>query len=235
MSARGADEGRVRAFLAVELGDEARACAVATSVAMREGPGGDSVRWSRSEALHVTLRFLGDVPLEPVAGVDDEGNEVATPGVGEIGGRVAAEVAASGPFTLRLGEPIAFPSKRAPRVVALDLVPHAPLEALASSVERAVVALGFEPERRAFRPHVTLGRLRRGARPSEARPLFDFNEEDEELARVETEASFSVDEVVLFRSELKPTGSVHTALERISLSGPRVVSGDSVPHQGATH
>lgn len=182
----------LRTFFAVELGDNARAEALRCIERLHAAPGGDRVRWVRPEALHVTLRFLGDVPAD------------AVPVLAEQVGRQAAKLA---PFELALGDLHAFPNARRPRVVALDLAPEQPLAELAAASERGVVAAGLEPERRRFRPHLTLGRLR-GARCPDT--------DGQDVAP----SPFRVDEVVLFRSELRPQGSLYTPLERVSLGGP---------------
>ena len=182
----------IRAFFAAEISDDARRAAAALIRELREAPDGDEVRWVRPETLHVTLRFLGDVEPDRVA---------------ELAARVGEALADAAPFELRLGEAVAFPSPRRPRVVALGVAPEEPLVELAGRVERGVVAAGLPPEERRFRAHLTLGRLRGRRLP--------------ELASVPApEASpFAVDEVVLFSSELRPEGALHTPLERIALGG----------------
>ena len=216
--------GKIRAFLAVELDGETRAAAAGTAATLREGVAGRTVRWTRPEAYHVTLRFLGDIH-------DAEA----------LSERVAAEVAPHTPFDLQLGELMAFPSKRRPRVVVLDVVPHAPLEALAASVERAVVDLSLQESldegldrdgasprdvrasEQRFRPHLTLGRVRRDAELREAAALFDAEEGGASSLVSATGGPESpvcpVSEVVLFRSDLQPSGAVHTALARMALTG----------------
>jgi 2'-5' RNA ligase len=151
------------------------------------------VRWVRPETFHVTLRFLGDVEVSRIAA---------------LARQVVERTAEIRPFALRLGGARAFPSPRRPRVVVLDLAPAAPLEALAAAVEGGVVAAGFEPESRPFRPHLTLGRVRgAGERLPRELPSPDG-------------AEFDVTEAVLFRSELRPGGALHTPLERFSLHHP---------------
>jgi 2'-5' RNA ligase len=159
---------------------------------LRARPGGDAVRWVPPENLHVTLRFLGD--LEPAR-------------VASLAAHVRAQTAALAPFALQLGALASFPPGRRPRVVVLELAPEAPLAALAEAVERGVVAAGCAPEPRAFRGHLTLGRVReRGAPPS--------------LAELTVPpAVFEVTESVLFASELHPSGSRYTPLERVPLGG----------------
>ncbi len=186
--------GAIRAFFAIELGAAARRAAADLARRLRECPGGDGVRWVRPEALHVTLRFLGDIDPARAAA---------------LAGRARRELAALRPFALRLGPAELFPTPRRPRVVALRLEPAAPLEELAGAVERAVVAEGFAPEARGFRAHLTLGRVQERRFPSVAGAKLPAEE-------------FAVEEAVLFRSELSPAGSRYTPLERIPLAGASI-------------
>jgi 2'-5' RNA ligase len=133
------------------------------------------------------------------------------------------------PFALRLGSAGLFPTPRRPRVVALGLEPAAPLEELAGAVERAVVAEGFAPEERAFRAHLTLGRVT--ARPRSGRAASRRRAESgpphgrrfPSVAAAPLPAEeFAVEEAVLFRSELSPAGSRYTPLERIPLAGASI-------------
>jgi 2'-5' RNA ligase len=187
-------EGWIRAFFAIELGEAARRAAADVARRLRESPGGDGVRWVRPEALHVTLRFLGDIdPARPAA----------------LAGRAGLELAGLRPFRLRLGPVELFPLPRRPRVVALGLEPAAALAELAEAVERAVVAEGFAPEEHPFRAHLTLGRVRERRFP--------------EVAGVAVPAEeIAIEEAVLFRSELSPAGSRYTPLARVRLGGGSV-------------
>jgi 2'-5' RNA ligase len=185
-------KGAIRAFFAIELGAAARRAAAELAAALRERPGGDAVSWVRQENLHVTLRFLGDVDPARVA---------------SLAAQVRAQTAALAPFALRLGALASFPPGRRPRVVVLELAPEAPLAVLAEAVERGVVAAGCAPETRRFRGHLTLGRVWERGRP----PSLDGLSAEP--------AAFDVTESVLFASELHPSGSRYTPLERVCLSG----------------
>jgi 2'-5' RNA ligase len=182
----------IRAFVAVDLDAEARRAAADWLSRLRAGPDAAAVRWVRAEALHVTLRFLGNV---------------AAGRIQAIARAVGAEVARIAPFELALGPPKLFPSPRRPRVVALALEPEAPVAALAAAVERGVAAEGFEPEARRFRAHLTLGRI-----PGARAPALP-------AAADAPRVRLRVGEVVLFRSELSPSGSRYTPLERMPLGG----------------
>lgn len=193
---RVASDERVRVFFALELAAALREEAGRAADALRERVGaaaGLDVRWTRPEAWHVTLRFLGDI---------------ATSRLGELLAAAGEALVALAPFELRLGEGIAFPPRRA-RVLALDLVPHAPLVAAAAALERVAVDCGFEAEKRAFAPHLTLGRVRRG------------NLRAGEIPAVAAagRAVQSVREVALLRSELQRTGARYTPLGRIAFGG----------------
>ncbi|HXV36406.1 MAG TPA: RNA 2',3'-cyclic phosphodiesterase [Myxococcota bacterium] len=182
----------MRAFLAIDLGSEARAAAAAIAAALRALPNGDAVGWVRAENYHVTLRFLGEIDPARVA---------------RLAGCVREQTAALRPFRLELGGAHAFPSRRRPTALVLDVGPSGPLEALAEAVERGVVAAGFEPEARAFRAHLTLGRLHGARFPAVTGTVTSGGE------------SCAVDEVVLFKSELQPSGASYTAIERTPLGG----------------
>jgi len=183
-------EDAIRVFFAVDLDDAARGAAGEVVRALAERRGGDGVRWVRPEALHVTLRFLGDIEPARVA-----------PLVERVGRAVAPLV----PFELALGAPGLFPGGRRPRVVAFEVEPADRLEALAAAVERGVVEAGFDPEERPFRAHLTLGRLR-GRRPPSLRGVAPPEG-----------VCFPVTEAVLFRSELSPSGATYTPLGQAEL------------------
>ncbi|WP_461209732.1 RNA 2',3'-cyclic phosphodiesterase [Desulfocurvus sp. DL9XJH121] len=103
------------------------------------------VTWTRPGNWHLTLKFLGDAPEEAVADI-----------------RAALAGVAFGPFSVRAGGAGYFPPRGEPRVFWVGLALGAEAVAgLAGEVERALAPLGFEPESRAYRPHLTLARVRR--------------------------------------------------------------------------
>ena len=181
----------LRTFFAMELGDDARRVAADVAERLTAEPGGDAVRWTRPEAYHVTLRFVGRTPVDRVV---------------EMARAVQSRIAGTAPFRLALGALHAFPSPRRPRVVVLDLTPAEPITALASAVEQGVVEAGFAPEERAFRPHLTIGRVREGTRRA---PRLHASLGPSEPA------PFDVASIVLFQSVLAAGGSRYTPLARI--------------------
>ena len=143
-----------------------------------------------SASLHVTLAFLGERPEEEV------------PGIGEATLACAAPVPG-----LRAAAPAWLPPRR-PRVLAVDLEDLAGgCLRLQRAVSDALEALGaYRPERRAFRPHVTVARVRKGERPSP------------ELPAPADLAPFDGYALTLFRSLLSPKGARYEALARSPLA-----------------
>jgi 2'-5' RNA ligase len=182
----------VRAFFAIDLDARARGAAAGVADQLRSCPGGDAVRWVREETLHVTLRFLGELDCSRID---------------RLAGCVREQTAALSPFRLQLGGVRPFPSRRRPLAVVLDVGPAEPLVELARAVERGVVAAGFDPEPRPFNAHLTLGRIR-GKRFSLV--TGDVTTSGE---------SCPVNEAVLFKSELQPSGAHYTPIERAPLGG----------------
>jgi 2'-5' RNA ligase len=183
----------IRAFFAVDLDPSAREAASAVVHALRRAPDGDHVRWVRPESLHVTLRFLGDIDFSQVDPLVDAVDEA---------------LAGHAPFEMTLGEARLFPNLRRPRVVVLGLDPEAPLAALAEAIECSVVAVGFAPEARRFRPHLTLGRIRGPEFPStDGAPT--------------PQAGCEIREAVLFRTKLHSSGARYVPLAHIPFGPDR--------------
>jgi 2'-5' RNA ligase len=189
-------EGAVRAFVAVLLPDDVRRRLAATIAEL--GPRAPGLAWVRAESLHLTLRFLGELPPEALGGVREA---------------VRAAATRSGPFTVALGGLGGFPSPRAPRVVWAGVTAGAAeLGVLHAALEAALIAQGIPGEARAFHPHVTLARARarRGAgglgRALGAGPGF---------------GEVDVTALHLMRSELDPRGARYSVLAEAPL-GDRV-------------
>jgi 2'-5' RNA ligase len=186
----------VRLFVAVNLPAAERRAAYEAAAPLRAGR--LPVKWVGEESIHVTLRFLGEVEAVRV-----------TP----IGEALAAAVRAVRPFGVGLGGVGAFPSLARPRVVWIGVERHPALELLANDVEKALMALDFEPELRPFHPHLTLGRADRSARPAA------FAGFEQLAAAVAYQGSTMVESVDLMQSVLGQRGATYTVLSRASLSG----------------
>ncbi len=193
-------EKKLRAFIAVELPPAARD-AVEGVIRDLRARTGDGVRWVRPEGVHLTLKFLGDIDAYTV------------PALSQALDRCAAPAA---PFDLCLEGVGAFPNARRPRVVWVGL--GGGLEALLGlqqSIEGELEALGYARERRAFTPHLTLGRVRDRLPPTQGRALSEALG----VVSVQPGVGMPVREVSLIKSDLRPSGAVYTRLHAAGLGG----------------
>jgi 2'-5' RNA ligase len=176
----------VRLFLALNLPPAVREALWAATEPLRDL--GLPVKWVRGEGIHVTLKFLGDVGEEREA---------------ELVGALARAASGGRALPLTVGGFGVFPDFRRPRVVWAGITAEPALEILQNHVEQEFAPLGFPTEARAFRPHVTLGRAAREARPR------DFTGLEEALAALEFAETALVGAVDLMQSTLQSGGAVY--------------------------
>ena len=185
----------MRLFLAINLPDDARAALDHETRPLREAAPG--LKWVAAERVHLTVRFLGEQPLERLAA---------------IRGAIDEATARHGEVPLALGGLGAFPNFRRARVVWLGVAPDPRLELLHHDVEDACVRLGLEPEGRPFRPHITLARVPQGAREEELRALHRL------VRSFHFEQVIEVLSVDLMVSELAPDGPRYRILHTSPLA-----------------
>ena len=152
---------------------------------------GADVKWVRPGAIHLTLKFLGSISGEDV--------EKLARSLGPV-------ISLWTPFELRIRGLGCFPSGRNPRVVWVG-IEQGSVEAssLQKAVEDQATEVGFPPESRAFKPHLTLGRVRSPKGKGSLTQAIE-NHRDVEIG------FFLASEVYLFKSELKPSGAIYTKL-----------------------
>jgi 2'-5' RNA ligase len=134
-----------RLFVAVPLTEAATTAVSAVVEPIRAAePEGRGVRWVRLDGLHLTLRFLGPTPEARVA---------------DLAAAVADVAAAARPFTVTIRGAGSFPPTGRPRTIWLDVRDGIePLEGLAARLDDRLADAGWQPDRRPFRPHLTLAR-----------------------------------------------------------------------------
>ena len=188
----------LRTFVAVELPGEVKQ--LAAQLIERLKPTTANVKWVTPDQMHWTLKFLGEVDLVDVNG---------------ICASVAAAVAPLAPFDVDVRGAGAFPDLVNPRTLWLGAGQGTEaFVGLHAAIERSLAALGFRAEQRRFRPHVTLGRVRRSENGlHELANLIQQNAEfDAGIA--------PVFEVTIFSSELGPKGPRYEPLGHAELKGP---------------
>lgn len=189
----------VRVFIAVELPSDLKSL-LRDFESKLIIPGFRCARWVDPAAIHLTLKFLGNV---------------STKILDEIKREVEIEVRKSRPFTLSIGETGCFPNLKRPRVFWIGLCGETDkLLALQANIDEATGKLGFPKESRPFTAHLTLARLRDDYSITEKKRFADAVEG----AAFGADYSMLVNSVSLIRSQLRPEGALYTRLSEFGLS-----------------
>ena len=195
-----ADGGKLRLFVAISVPEEIKGRLDKLQRELRERLGHSLISWTRSENIHLTLRFLGDV----------QSNRLE-----ELTGSLAAAIAPQVPLNLVVSGLGCFPNTRRPRVLWAGIHDEAgELPELARAVGRATDSFSSKPAGERFAGHLTLARIRQIGRDGSL-TLERFVQE----APTRDIGSWRTETVELIRSELHPTGSRYTILSQLPLRG----------------
>lgn len=154
------------------------------------------VKWVRPEQLHLTLRFIGEVPQKQLPSLASALAQVTVPA-----------------FNLQTDECGFFPNERRPQVFWLGLVPAPELLQMQAEIEKTLVSTGLPGETRPFMPHLTL--LRFKDRPRQEL-LTKLSQTFTELPQ----QRFLCSGFNLYSSLLTPTGAIHN-VESV-FPGPKI-------------
>lgn len=188
----------MRTFIAIELSENVRSALLELSARLRKSDVRAS--WVKSDAMHLTLRFLGEITTENVerlvAGLDEP-------------------YSAMEPFELTVKGTGAFPSFREPSVAWAGVEPLEGGLARAQTIaENAAQSIGLKSEKRRFHPHLTLARIKD---PAGASRLTSLLAREKDFAG----GSFQVESVTLFSSTLTPNGAVYERIKEFPFQCPR--------------
>jgi RNA 2',3'-cyclic 3'-phosphodiesterase len=187
----------IRTFVAVEASEAVRRRAEELIDALRVA--GADVKWVERQNMHLTLKFLGDVPSRDIP---------------EVCRAVQSAVAAAQPLELHLRGAGAFPSAGRPRTVWLGAAEgEEELAAVQHQVDLALRKLGHPKEDRRFEPHLTLGRVRGGGST-----IAELGRLLKQHAAFDA-GHFQIAEAIVFSSRLTAKGPIYAALCRAELSG----------------
>jgi 2'-5' RNA ligase len=187
----------IRSFIAINLPEATRQTLAAVQEQLKQY--GTGVRWVKPGSIHLTLKFLGNIDAAQVE---------------DIARAVAQEIRDQSPITLRPAGLGAFPSLRKPRVIWIGMKGEVQrLNEIQVRVDNSLEPLGFVREKRGFRPHLTIGRVKDRRR---LQSLVDAMV----TLDVEPFNSFDADEIILYKSDLRPTGAIYTKLHRMPLAAP---------------
>ena len=182
-----------RTFIAIELPPDVRSRVTQHIARLRQEQPNVRASWCRENNLHLTLRFLGNVPVADIP---------------KISAAVERATKSVSSFPLTFSGCGTFPPHGRPSVLWIG-TQAAGLQVLHAAVEKELAEAGFACESRPFHPHLTVARLREA---EGARSLAELHKNLEF-----TPVAFDVSEVVVFRSELLREGSMHTAISRHEL------------------
>jgi len=191
------DEKTIRAFLAIDPPEEVLQAIGGIQGRLQRLIRGE-LRWLRPEAIHLTLKFFGDITESAVA---------------DIAAVVERAAAGAAPFSFVIGGAGVFPDRRRPRVLWLGM--EGDVERLIGFQQRLdgeLGRVGFPPEERPFRPHLTLARVKS---PQGLTGLERALEKEEEYGA----GKFTASGIGLIRSELTPRGGVYTRLKWFPFAG----------------
>ena len=160
---------------------------------LRQTLGEDFIRWVPTHNLHLTLKFLGNIPISHL----------------EFIKRMLTQAAdSSSQFDLQISGFGSFPNSKRPRVLWVGVHTPATLATLQKALEECAHHLGYEKEERPFSPHLTLGRVRQGINVTELQKISNTISSFQ-LGKIGTAR---VDSVHLYKSDLNSEGSVYTKL-----------------------
>ncbi len=189
----------VRTFIAIQLPADIVRLMKTAQAQLQAAAQPGSARWVRVDGIHLTLKFLGPVPTSQIGAIT----------------QVMVSAARNIPlFSLTIGGAGCFPNLKRPRVVWIGVTePTGGLNSLQRALESALTPLGYPPEGKGFQPHLTLARAARDASPNDLRQLGEVVG----AANIGTLGQFTVNEIALIQSDLKPSGAEYTPLEHARL------------------
>ncbi len=189
----------IRSFIAIEVPSslQTRMGELQKELKNRE----TDIKWVRPGSIHLTLKFLGTVPREILE---------------KVSLAVSPVILKEEPFDLRLYGLGCFPSSRNPRVLWVGIDRGCEqISSLQEAIEKKTSALSFPSERRPFRPHLTIGRVRSLKGRNRLIQAIEKNQTMEI-------GVFQAKETILFQSELTPAGPIYTKLKTFPMRASHV-------------
>jgi RNA 2',3'-cyclic 3'-phosphodiesterase len=183
----------LRVFIAIELPVSLRQEIIKQTARLRQQLGEELIRWIPPEDMHLTLKFLGDVPVNHL--------DFLKQALSQIAERSSA-------FDMQLSGLGSFPNSKQPRVLWIGIHTQTALNTFQQDVESTINKLGYKKEERSFSPHLTLGRARQNNSPVDSVKIRDALQTIQ-LGKIGTAR---VNSVHLFKSDLTPAGSEYTKL-----------------------
>ncbi len=184
----------MRCFIALEFPPE-----IKTSIyksLKKEIEDKPELKWVSEKNLHITLKFLGEIPEKKVSAIGDQ--------LDKIFKNVR-------PVKIRLGGIKAFLDRGEVRVLWIEVAEGAEkIKEFAGKIETSLARMGFKKEKKEFVPHLTIARARKNPRKRYKPGDFEIKLDIPD---------FFIDEIVLFKSTLTPTGPIYERIKVVKLNG----------------
>lgn len=188
------DNEKFRTFIGIKLDNAALAFINTFKQQHSQDPWIKQIRWTAEPNIHLTMRFLGDLNLDQIKQIET--------GLEQL-------LENQSDFDVTITTPQPFPSVKKTRMLAALVHKHPSLQHMAEGIEKLAIHAGVAAEDRPFRGHITIGRFRKPVRGLHA------------LLTVTDTIMMPIDHVILFKSELKPTGAEYTELAKFQLQSPK--------------
>lgn len=192
----------IRAFIAIELPAAILQQIGEIESRLKRQLPPDCVRWMKPDSIHLTLKFLGQVPSDQIDLIKSS---------------LKNAFVSQRAFTLEAAGAGCFPDLHRPRVIWVGVKEDAPghqLQHAQRAVENATSPLGYPTEARDFSPHLTLGRITRDVGALDLKKVGDVIG----ASGIGPLGRWDVTNVALIKSDLRPTGAVYTILVRAPLA-----------------
>ena len=180
-----------RIFIAIKLPDNVIQKITDVSQYFQTQLPPEALKWVETENLHLTLKFLGEIPEETLAKVQQ---------------LLARTAAGQKPFAISVENLGMYPYSRQPRVIWLGIQGAKPIVRLHDRLEKALEGIQLEKENRPFNPHLTLARVRQRTSRETANQIGQTLSE----FKVGSLGTFEVRQIHLIESQLTPQGPIYT-------------------------
>ena len=183
----------MRIFIAVELPAKSREKIDTIINYFKTQLPNQSLKWVGAENLHLTIKFIGEIPEEALSKVKI----------------IIDDVLAQQPeFSISIEGLGMFPNLNNPQVIWLGIIGGDPLVSIHHQLNQSLAQIGVKPDHRPLSPHLTIARVRQGV------DRFTLSTIGNSLPgfKVDSLGSFTIDRITLFQSNLKPTGPHYKAL-----------------------
>lgn len=184
----------MRCFIAIELSDKVTSLLCEIEERLKKSKA--NIKWVKPENIHLTLKFLGNIKEE---------------NADEISQKMKKACKKYKPFTIEVTGIGIFPNLRAPRVIWAGILENNTLQQIQESIDLEMMSLGFEREKRKFKPHLTLGRFRSGTGKEGILEEIKTHEKN-------SFGTVHAQSISLMKSELHPEGARHTKISEVTLN-----------------